>query len=442
MLPQDVIHQAKRSLLDTLGCAIGAYDAPGRPICEAVAQELAGPQEATLWGSGQYTSALNATLVNGFLVRFLDFNDMGGGGHNSDAIPSIIAVTEREKAGGQALLTSIVISYELGARVAAALLPVDALKALWAEEGGFNVDVRGGLSMPPALGKLAGLNEDQIANAIGICTSHSISLGILDADTEENTMTKNLRFAFPAYDAIMACTFAKHGFTGPIRIVEGHKGFNQTCFDNKMNLDQLVDFSGWRILNTKHKSIAVQSTTQGHVLATLGIVLEHDLKPDEIASIRIKQGARDFRHTACLEKKYPINAETGDHSTFFTNAIAIKERSLYPDSFLPEKYTDPVVVELIEKITAEVDPSLPPFGCAGISEIITKDGRKFEKRVDIPHGFGDDPLSDDELEDKFTKMASKYMDQERIQKIIETVYGVDKLGDIGELTKLMVFQSC
>ena len=95
ILPKNVVHQAKRSLLDALGCAIGAYDAPGRAICETVIKELGGPEEATLFGSGLCTSALNATLVNSFLVRYLDYNDMGGGGHNSDAIPSILAVSER-----------------------------------------------------------------------------------------------------------------------------------------------------------------------------------------------------------------------------------------------------------------------------------------------------------------------------------------------------------
>jgi 2-methylcitrate dehydratase len=104
MLPQDVVHQAKRCLLDALGCAIGAHEAPGRPICEEAVKEIGGRQEATLFGSGLRTSALNATLYNGFLIRFLDYNDLGGGGHNSDAISSILAISEREKVKGRDLL--------------------------------------------------------------------------------------------------------------------------------------------------------------------------------------------------------------------------------------------------------------------------------------------------------------------------------------------------
>ena len=73
--------------------------------------------------------------------------------------------------------------------------------------------------------------------------------------------------------------------------------------------------------------------------------------------------------------------------------------------------------------------------------ITTKDGRRFDKRIDNPHGFGDDPLSDGELEDKFRGMASKYMREKQIQKIFDTVWNAERLSDVSELTKLMVFAS-
>src|SRR5262249_23187406 len=115
VLPEQVVHQAKRCILDALGCALGAYEAPGRIICEDTAREVGGPQEATVFFSGMRTSALNAALVNAFLVRFLDYNDSGGGGHNSDCLASILAVAEKHKLRGRDFLTSVVISYELGA---------------------------------------------------------------------------------------------------------------------------------------------------------------------------------------------------------------------------------------------------------------------------------------------------------------------------------------
>jgi 2-methylcitrate dehydratase len=431
MLPEEVVHQAKRILIDTLGCAIGAYEAPARQICEESVIELGGREEATLFGSGIRTNVLNATLYNGFLVRFLDYNDLGGGGHNSDAIPSILAVAEREKSSGQDFLTALVISYELGQRFA------DSVKGSSLQERGWCFDIRGGLSMPPTIGKLMGLTEEQIANAIGICASQSNPLNILDAHREEFVNAKNLRFSFVAYNAILSCILAKKGFTGPVRVVEGDSGLCQTILQGEMDYQRLLDFSGWRILDTRFKVLCTNGTNSGTVLATLSIVKEHDLKPEDILSVRIRTTPRQAQHTYHPAKKYPRNAETADHSTYYSNAFAIKERHFGPESIQPENFTDPTILELIEKITVEADPSLS--GYQAISEITTKNGSHYIKQINTPHGLGNDPLTDEELEGKFRDMAIKYMDEEQIKKIFDTVWNIEKLDDMNELTRLMVF---
>jgi hypothetical protein len=115
--------------------------------------------------------------------------------------------------------------------------------------------------------------------------------------------------------------------------------------------------------------------------------------------------------------------------------------SLGPDQFKPEKFTDPVVLDLIERITVEGDPSMPDHGYGGISEIVTKDGRKFQKHIVTPHGRGDDPLSDGDLEDKFREMAVKHMGEAQIQKIFDAVWNTEKLDDMNKLMRLMVFES-
>jgi 2-methylcitrate dehydratase len=435
LLPPDVIHQAKRSLLDAMGCAIGAYDAPGRPICESVARELGGPEESTVFCSGLCTSAPNATLVNSFLVRFLDANDIGGGGHNSDSIPAILAVCERENTGGKELLTSLVISYELGARVIEAAGGKGNI-----EEKGFTPDVRGGLSMPPALGKIMAMNEEQIANAIGICASGGLSLNVVDADEEENFMKKNLRFGWVAHDAILSCLLAQKGFTGPVNIIEGDSGWNVSMFDGEMKTGRLVDFSGWRILDTRHKSICANGSSHGYLQAVLAIVQERHLKPGDIAAVRITASPKEVRHTTTFTKKYPRTAENADHSAFYLTAFAIKEGKVGPESGHPENFTDPVILDLIEKIQVEAFTRGPDISFEGAAEITTKDGRNFEKHVACAHGFGNDPLTDLELEYKFQEFAGKYISENQIRQIIETVWNIEKLDDIRNLTRLMVFQ--
>ena len=432
LLPDDVVHQAKRCVLDALGCAIGAYVAPGRTMCEETAKELGGPQEATVFCSGMRTSATNAALVNSFLVRFLDYSDMGGGGHNSDALASILAVAERENASGKDFLTSLVISYELGARFRDSLTDRNAL-----EPKGWTTDIRAGLNQPPALGKLMGLNEEQIANAIGLCLSHTLPMGILDANREENVMAKNLRFGWAAHDAIIACLLAKKGFTGPVRIVESDWGIRKVILDGAMDYERLTDFSGWRILKTVFKALCSNGSSQAPIFATIDIVKEHDLKPEDIAEVKIRTGHRTSLHTTTPSKKYPRNAESADHSAFYSNAVAIVDRAFKVDSIIPEKFTDPVILDLIEKMTVEADPTMSRN--QGASEIVTKDGRRFHKRIDEPHGLSGSSLTDKELEEKFSEMASKYMPADQIGKIFDTCWNLDKVSDLTKLTKLMVF---
>ena len=297
-------------------------------------------------------------------------------------------------------------------------------------------DIRAGFNQAPALGKMMGLNEAQIAHAIGICVSHTMPMGILDADKDENSMSKNIRFGWAAHDALLACMLAKNGFTGPIRIVESDRGIRNAIAKGGMDLERLIDFSGWRILNVWFKALAFNGSSHPHLFATLAIVREHNLGPEDIAAVHIKVARRESLHTTAPPKKYPRNAESADHSLFFGNAMIIKDKKIGADSVRPTNFSDPVVLDLIEKITMEHDPSLGRY--QAVSEITTKDGRRLHQRIDDVPGHGQ-PLTDKELENKFREMAAKYMSAAQISKIFNACWNVDQLDNLGELTNLLVF---
>jgi 2-methylcitrate dehydratase len=250
-------------------------------------------------------------------------------------------------------------------------------------------------------------------------------------------MAKNLRFGLVSYDAILSCLLAKRGFTGPVRVVDGENGICDVLMNGGMDLERMADFSGWRILATRFKSMCANGSSQGHVFATLGIVKENDLKPEDIASVRIGTGLRESRHTTSLSKKYPRNAESADHSAFYANAVAIKERHFGPAAMEAAKFDDPVILDLIERMTVEPHPSISEHGSQGISEIVTKDGRKFVKRVDVPYGFVE-PLTDKELEEKFAEMARKHFSDCEIANIFKTIWDLEQLSDVSVLMAMMV----
>ena len=440
-LPDEVLHMAKRCLLDAIGCAIGGHAAPGRKICEQTVTEFGGNPEATIIGSGQKTSVLNAAMVNAFMVRYLDYNDLGGGGHNSDAVPALLATAEREQSNGKDFLNSLVLSYELGQRWIEAIRTGDDYadyKRL--SDSGWCIDVRGGINMPPSLGLLMGLDEGQIADAIGATVVRSLPMNHLDANNEEFVMSKNLRFGFVAYDSIMSCRLVRNGFTGPKRGMEGEAGYYQTVFRNLGDLEKFYKPSDhYLIMDTCFKPYCTNYTTQSGVQSTIALCKEHDIKPEDVESVKIVGCARETVHTVYDAKKYPRNGESADHSTHFGNALAIIERNFGPKSFKPEKFTDPMVLELTERITVETNTEWGGFVNSGGSVITLKNGQVFEKYMENPHGHTSDPLSDQELEVKFREMAEEYMPTQQVDQLIDTIWNCEKLDNMADLVSLLVF---
>jgi 2-methylcitrate dehydratase len=442
-LPQEVVKQVKRLLLDTLGCAIGGYTSKASTIIRSVLPEIGGPPESTVIGSGGETSCLNATLANGAMVRYLDFNDLYlahapvlSGSHPSEIIPSILAIGERQHSAGEQVVEAIVAGYELSARYDEG----NAVSVNF-ESRGWNMDLRAGFIVPVVAGKLMGLNAEQIENAIGTAGSLNMVLGILDASKEEYTMAKNLRFPLTAYDAILATLLAKRGFTGPKRVFEGSRGYVESVMHGEFNYDKCTDFKGFKIMETLQKSFTADYSTHGHITATLRLVNKYDIKPEDVARIRVWATSRDVEHTGQPEKRYPKNKETADHSSYYLTAIAIMDRAVGPAQFTTEKYEDPRVRELNDKIVSfEADTDIDRFFAAGITEITTKQGKTYKERADYPKGDTRDPMTDEELENKFRGMASVFMNETQVKETITAVNNVDKVKNIGDLMRLLVFR--
>ena len=111
-----------------------------------------------------------------------------------------------------------------------------------------------------------------------------------------------------------------------------------------------------------------------------------------------------------------------------------------PEQYQPWKYRDPTVLQLIDRIILEIDPEMDKLPRSGMSEITTKDGKRYTLKVDYPKGDPNNSMSDQELEDKFKSMASKFMTTEQMEKVIGTIYRLESLDNIGSLMRELVFQ--
>jgi 2-methylcitrate dehydratase len=434
------IHAAKRSLLDMLACAVGGYPSDASRFIRMVVEEEAGKKEATIVGSGAKVPCTNAAFVNGAMVRFLDYNDtyfrMRGklrfGIHPNELIPATLAVGERQHAAGTEILTSILLSYDLAARF------IDACSGIPLDNRGWHYSTIAGFIVPLSVGKLLKLNRDQLIHAMGIGGVHTATLRIIDATGEPYNMTKNIGLPQIAQNGIRAALLAEQGFTGPARVVEGNMGFISTIMGGEYDLELLTKpRKESAILQTDMKALSAEHTTQGALNAVLSLVKEHDLAPDQIGKVRIEATSRTAEHTGDPAKRHPEDKETADHSLYYLTAIAIIDRAVGPGQYSPEKFIRPQVRDLIDRITVEANTELDEFVYAGIAHIHTKDGRTLSCRVDYPKGNHLNPMSDEDVAEKFRSVALPLVGEGQSQRIIDMVFGLEKIDEIGRLMELL-----
>jgi 2-methylcitrate dehydratase len=216
-LPSPVVHEVKRRVLDSLGCALGAWKAPPCQVARLIAQTVKVPHGATLWGTTHKTLPDLASFANGGLVRYLDFNDTylsKEPAHPSDNIPAIAAVGEAIHASGKQVIEAIALAYEIQCRFcdAAALRP-----------RGWDHVTYGSFSSALGAAKLMKLSKMKTVQAINLTGIANIALR--QTRVGDLSMWKACAFSNAARNGVFAAMLARLGMTGPSPIFEGEKGF-------------------------------------------------------------------------------------------------------------------------------------------------------------------------------------------------------------------------
>jgi 2-methylcitrate dehydratase len=235
-LPPEVVHQVRRSLLDTLGVALCGYPSEPSQIIQSMIKEMTEPRESTVFISGLRTSCLYATLANCAMLRYPDYSDRGFGtkeaqvflGHHSNLIPPILAVGERQRSPGQEIITAIVLAYELSNKI----YDVAGGSHKFRERGWTTETMGHACVMGLLAGRLFGLDEKQMANALAIAGCFSLQPGVMLSPGS----ARNMRTAFAAHGGILSASLARKGFTGGLEVFEGRQGLAQVVAGGEMDL--------------------------------------------------------------------------------------------------------------------------------------------------------------------------------------------------------------
>ena len=434
-LSQEAVYQAKRFLLDSVGCALGGFQQHDVKIALEVLDEIAGSGPATVIGTGKRIDPVSASLANGLMIRCMDYNDIywkQDPSHPSDIFPAALAGCERAKSGGKELIVGLVLGHEFEMRFCEAAFP-------GIRERGWHHATLTAFVSPIVAGRALHLGWEQIQHAIGISASRHATLGAVTAG--KLTMMKNTVDPMATQSGVLAALMAEKGYTGPEHVVDGKEGLTH-CFGPSWKLNLLTDGLGesWRITQCGMKAFPTEALTHTPISAVLEIVKSNDLKPEQVEKVQIRSLARAADILSDPSKYDPQSKETADHSLPYVIAAAIAERQVTPVQFEMKKIMDPTIRAQLKKVEVVADPEIEkvfPALQRVIVNLTTTDGRTVSKQLDYPKGDPRNPLSDAEVEEKFAALADGVLSEGAQKKLKDAIWNLEKVGSVSKLMALM-----
>lgn len=426
-IPDHVLHQAKRALVDHLAVALGGSSQPAAVRLRRVVQQLGPVSQATVVGSTDRTSASFAALSNAYSAHVLDYDDTYNPGtttiHGSASVwPVIFALGELSTVSGREALTSFVSAFEAEARVAL------AAGSSHYDVGYHPTGTAGHIGAAVAAGKVLALSVVDMVNAVGCAATQAAGLKVVYGSD-----CKALHPAKAAMDGVVAGLLAKEGFTATPDSLEGHQGLLRVM-STSPEPDLLVDglHDTWHLASNGYKAYPSGSLTHPTVDALLALRRRGDFGAAEVVSIK----ARVHTYAATVTgRASPTTTNEAKFSLPHCAAMAVLGGGLDLADFEPDVVNDPRVSKLRGRVTLTIDNTLSKRA-AGV-EVELLDGRTVSQDVQHNRGTPDNPLRDDEIESKFLSVAGPALGDAAAHEVLGMCWRIDQVDDISPLIRAM-----
>ncbi|MBI2988736.1 MAG: MmgE/PrpD family protein [Deltaproteobacteria bacterium] len=436
-LPSDVITKAKECVLDQLGVQLVASRFEWSRIVYSTVKALGGNPECTIVNYGDKTSAPNAAFANGTFGHGCEFDDHGpnfGHGHpGCVVIPGAVAIGEKVHATGKDLITAIVAGYEVQGRISMCCSR-SVLKR------GFHNPwfIFGPVA---AAAKILNLGTDGLVQAFGIAGSFAAGLRQY---TKSGGETKRLHAGNAASRGILSVLLAQGGFSAPPDILEGETGFIK-AFSDTYSFEPLTRGPSEELLILQTGFKLRPSCGGIHPITdtVLRMVEANKIEPEDIKQVTVHTNTNRIDQIGRIYE--PHNALGAQFSLPFSLGIALVKRKLNLDAYMDESlWKDPEVLGFARKVVMEVDPEANmPYvqhrpdlhhKFPGKVVLTLKDGRRLEDTNRPTKGTPPgEPLSWQDVVEKFEENAATVLPSTKVQLLVETVDKLETLGDISEL---------
>jgi len=433
-LPHEIVHIAKRSILDCIGTALAGSVQQVGHLLSRYLHEIGGPKQCTVIGLGLQTSCIEAAMVNGTTSHYLDYDDLvipavgAGGPHITAAVlPAALAIAEREKKTGKELILAYVLGCETAYRIGRAVDPTH-YNAGWHTTG-----TEGIFGATVAASKLLNSRQEETAYALGIAASEASGL-------RENfgTMTKPFHAGQAAAKGVRAALLSRLGFTSSKSILEGKTGFCNVFSKDPKPTEITKDLGEFHCMpQLRLKLYPCCAGSHSAIYATMQLVKEHNPDSNDIESVNVRG---DPQMAEVLVYDSPRTATEAKFSLQFPLALALSGKKVTLNEFTDDQVTAPPMVTLMSRVKLTPEPELRAKSVharAAIVEINLRDRTQLVNRCDYPPGTPENPISENDILEKYKTCARLALAEENVQESLEAILNLEEVQDIGKLLEVI-----
>ena len=439
-LPPEVVHEAKRVLLDSIGCAIAGITSDKGKIAIQMARSMGGPEESSILGIGHKGAAGNVAFANGELTNALDYDAIS---HIPPfVIPPALALAERRGASGKELIVATVLAQETGKRISLALSSMISHLTERAEapavHGNGQECIFGGTL---GAAKVLGLDEEKMANALGLAGAYCpVPSARKWSDTSPMSMVKYAPAGWLCLGSVTVSLLAGMGYTGDTTIFDGDYGFFRFYGSDRWDPGLVLERLGeqWRFLDIQYKPYPCCRFLHSQLDCFISIIEKNDLRPEEIESVRYWS----FPYFTASPPKEVANQIDAQFCETYAVAVAAHRVRIGSEWLDRATVHDPRIREFMKKVVVGVHPEAV--------EAKRKEWRRYLSKVEVKArgqtfveermyakgtSFTDARMTDGELLEKFKANAFKILTEDKIDRAAAMLFDLERVGDVRDLMR-------
>ena len=422
---------AKLHMLDAIGTALAAVSAPVASIALDYCRSVGSAAESTVWGTKLKLSAPMAAFANGLLAHALDYDDWDSyihAGHpTSMVIGAALSLGERLGASGKDLLKAYLLGIEVLTKISAAGPNLH-------DRGFHSTPVLGGIGAAVACASLLKLVPDKIKAALGVAAS-----GCSGIHRQQGSMVKPFHAGNAARNGVEAALLAEKGFTADSAIFEASRGFCDTFFGKgTCDYEKMIENIGKPyFLESPGLGLKLHPCSAPQFLAAdaaLYLKHEHNIRFEHVAKMEVSIPPLRY------QRHYHPEVKTGLRGKFAINyvvALAFLDGKLEIDTFTDGKANDPQVQNALRKVQVIIDETIPEPGPYCPVSVELKDGARFAHTATVPKGHPKNPMTDQEVLDKFRSNAKSVISPQRSEELVAAMQNLETFADVRMLVDLL-----